>query len=385
MGWRQRRKSFVCEKTMTQIASNLRLGAENLLTNCAGVRSGQSLLVIAEDPACGMYGEGLADAIADVARDLGCDVTVTVLPFDPGQADNSDDILASMEPHDQTVFLHRVGDQLRFSSVLASKRPIVCYALDREMLASGFGQTDHDAMIELKNLVNRALASAQDIHLTCPLGTDVRGGRAQFPNTGSDTSVVRFPQSVFTPVPGSGFRGTVAQAGFLVGTGSNYYDPYGVELNETLFIAFEDERITGFDGSAEDVAAARKHYCHVADHLGIDPWVMHSWHAGIHPGCAFKDSAGASLERWSGGAFGNPRLLHFHTCGNYAPGEISLNIVDPTVLIDGVPVWQEGRFFPGRLAGGEDLLDRYEQLGALFRAPAQEIGLSANGRLQFEA
>ncbi|TYC63456.1 hypothetical protein FMN50_03740 [Rhodobacterales bacterium] len=370
---------------MTQVASNLRRGAENLLKNCAGLRSGQSLLVIAEDPACGMYGQGLAEAVADVARDLGCDVTLTVLPFDPGQAGNSDDILASMEPHDQTVFLHRVGDQLRFSSVLAEKRPVVCYTLDREMLASGFGQTEHGAMVNLKDLVNRALAGAKDIHVTCPLGTDVRGGGAGFPDTGSDTSVIRFPQSVFTPVPGSGYRGQVAQAGFLVGTGSNYYDPYGVELRDTLFITFDGERITGFDGGAEDVATARKHYRHVADQFGIDPWVMHSWHAGIHPGCAFGQSAGASLERWSGGAFGNPRLLHFHTCGNYAPGEISLNIVDPTVLIDGVPVWEGGSFFPDRLAGGKELLDRYEMLADLFRAPAREIGLSANGRLQFRS
>ncbi len=68
------------------------------------------------------------------------------------------------------------------------------------------------------------------------------------------------------------------------------------------------------------MARAEAQYAHVAGLYGIDGGIVHSWHAGIHPGCAFAGSAHDSYERWSGSAFGNPRLLHFHTCGAYAPG-----------------------------------------------------------------
>jgi hypothetical protein len=30
-------------------------------------------------------------------------------------------------------------------------------------------------------------------------------------------------------------------------------------------------------------------------------------------------------------AFANPRYLHFHTCGNYAPGEIAWSLFDVKV------------------------------------------------------
>jgi len=363
--------------------SDLPLAARNLLETCAGLSPGQSLLIVTEEPGCGMYGAELAGDLAQAARDMALSVTLEALPFSPDEIEMPAGLLARMQAHDQTVFLHRLGDQLRFSAAMSKAKPIVCYALDSEMLASGFGQASHDAMVALKNLVNQALASAEEIRITCPLGTDVAGTGAAFPETGADTSVIRFPLSVFTPVPASGFRGRIAQAGFLVGTGSHYYAPYGIALKETLHVLFDGTRITGFEGDPDDVAAAEAHYRHVGETLGIDPWYVHSWHAGIHPGCAFPEPAGDNLERWSGGAFGNPRLLHFHTCGAYPPGEISLNIVDPTVTTDDTALWQDGILYPDRLAGGKALLERFDGLRQLFEKPAREIGLGAAGRLAF--
>jgi hypothetical protein len=42
--------------------------------------------------------------------------------------------------------------------------------------------------------------------------------------------------------------------------------------------------------------------------------------------------------------FASPRYLHFHTCGDYAPGEIAWSVIDTTVTLDGTPYWQDGRF-----------------------------------------
>ncbi|HMQ58079.1 MAG TPA: hypothetical protein PKE65_05985, partial [Rhizobiaceae bacterium] len=237
------------------------------------------------------------------------------------------------------------------------------------------------AFVELRARINEGLAHAGAIRVPCPLGTDFSGPGVSFPAEGGEVSVARFPMSVFAPAPAAGFSGRVAQAGFLVGTGSRYYQPYGCALRDVLTIDFDGNRITGFSGNGADVDAAKAHYDFVATRFGIERDHVHSWHAGIHPGCDFAEPAGKSLERWSGAAFGNPRLLHFHTCGGYAPGEICWNVVDPTILVDGVAIWEDGRLHPDRIAGSAEILERFPQVRAAFAHPAQRIGLNADGRL----
>ena len=41
--------------------------------------------------------------------------------------------------------------------------------------------------------------------------------------------------------------------------------------------------------------------------------------------------------------YGHPRHLHFHTCGDYAPGEISWHLLDATIAFDGEVLWRDGR------------------------------------------
>ena len=150
-----------------------------------------------------------------------------------------------------------------------------------------------------------------------------------------------------------------------------------------VYVSFDANRITGFDGCPNDVAAARAQYEFVGQTLGIDTYFVHSWHVGIHPGCHYGQTAAQNLERWSGGAFGNPRLLHFHTCGAYAPGEISLNVLDPTVCLDGVALWLNGVLRPDVLEGGPELLDRYPDMKALFETPSSAAGQGPDGRLSY--
>jgi hypothetical protein len=161
----------------------------------------------------------------------------------------------------------------------------------------------------------------------------------------------------------------------LAGTGSRYYEPYGLRIDEPVFAIVEGNRLVGWEGPASIVARVRAHYADIAARFGIAGDFVHSWHAGIHPGCAYQGDALDNLERWSGSAFGNPRLLHFHTCGAYAPGEICWNVVDATVLIDGVAIWQNGRLHPERFPEGRDILGRSAELAALFENPRHEMGL----------
>ena len=95
----------------------------------------------------------------------------------------------------------------------------------------------------------------------------------------------------------------------------------------------------------------------------------------MHPACTYHGKAADNYKAWSGSAFGNPRLLHFHTCGIQPPGEISWNIVDPTISVNGINVWERGELKPERLPGADALLASDAIVSHLFRTPAYAIGL----------
>lgn len=357
----------------------LRAGIENMLLTCAGLRAGQSVLIIGEAPDAGYYDPSLAPEVARVAMELGLLVEVHTLPFTPRAQTPPPEVMEGMRHADATVFLSRRGDQLRFEPIMAESAPVICYALDCGMMASAFGWADHRGLVALMDCLNRALAAAGRIRVTCALGTDFEGPGARFPGDAGEVTIRRFPLSVFSPIPAADYAGTIALAGFVPGSGRTYYTPNHLALEDVLLVRFEGTRITGFDGP--DAPRAIAHFERVGRLLDIDPRYLHSWHAGIHPGCAYEQPAWESPARWSGGAFGNPRAMHFHACGAYAPGEISLNVIDPTIWLDGVAVWDAGRLHPERVAGGAEVLARYPSLAAAFAAPARAMGLTAEGRL----
>jgi hypothetical protein len=357
-------------------AAALERGARNLLVNCAGAKPGESLLILHEDCAAGYFGPGLAEDVARLATAMGLHVTMLETPFAPDVDTLTSQQEAMVKASDHALFLARLGDQLRFKAMPAGSRPVVSYVLDREALASDFGTAAYEAFASLKTAFNDLFLNARRIRVTCPLGTDFEGAVTPVEADGpDDVTIKRYPMSVFAPLDARGFAGKVAVAHLLVGTGSRYYEPYGIRLESMLFAHVADGRLQHWQGEAAEVQRAEAHYADVAQKFGIDGSSVHSWHAGIHPGCAFTASAHDHYERWSGSAFGNPRLLHFHTCGNYAPGEICWNIVDPTIEVDGVRIWETGRIQIERLPGAETILRDHPDVRALFDRPEQRIGL----------
>lgn len=350
-----------------------RTGARNLLINCAKAQVGQSVLIAYEPADLGYFDSAAMDCIAEEARELGLHVRRFDVGFTPDHPKLTPALLKQMEHADIVIFLSRLGDQLRFCDMPADKTIIVSFATTVELLGSGFGTGHHGAFVALKDAVSRALARTHDVRLTCPAGTDVRGTPEMDLGPGGDTTIQRFPLSVFAPIPAHTFSGRVALPGFLTGTGSRYYDNYHLELDEPLFAHLLDGRLTGFEGRG--AAAAEAHYDHVAQRYGIDRNAVHSWHAGIHPGCGFPWDLRDHVERWGGTAFGNPRIAHFHTCGAYAPGEISWNVIDPTITLDGVTVWEDGTFHASRIPGAAEILAHHPDVAAMFAHPDRAIGL----------
>ncbi|MEM6467687.1 MAG: hypothetical protein AAF679_14470, partial [Pseudomonadota bacterium] len=279
----------------------------------------------------------------------------------------------AMADADVTLFLARLGDQLRFSEMPQGAVVLNSYTLNPTLLTSAFSTARIEAFVALKEEVDQALCAADEIEITCPEGTNVRGV-AKSTHPQAQTSLKRFPLSVFSPVSAATFSGRVALCGFLTGTGSRYYDDYTTWFQGKVLAHFTHGRLEGFEGTPGDVARAEAQYDRVSDLFGIDRNAVHSWHAGLHPGCGFAWDVRVATELWGGAAFGNPRILHFHTCGAYAPGEISWNVVDPSILVDGLPVWERGRFHPERLSKGAVILAEYPCARAAFDHPDRRIG-----------
>ncbi len=349
-------------------------GARNLLENCAEIEAGTTLLIICEDPALGWYDNGAPEAVIAEASARGN--IPTVIKVGAPENQRSREILSAIEDHECTIFFSRIGDQDRFAQLPPGKRSVMVYARDAEMLGSAFGRADHRAMTDFKTAIDRTFFGAGHIEITCPLGTRFSGSvSGSLSNEPVDVAVRRYPMSVPAPIPAAGFSGRIALAHFLTPTGSRTYDPASIQIDNTAFAEIQSGRITAFDGNTADVTRIERHYDMVAEQFGIDRNIVHSWHAGIHPACSYRIRAVDNPDRWSNTAFPNPRFVHFHTCGDYAPGEICWMVLDPTITIDGTDIWDNGRICPDRFPETAACLHEWPELKDLFADPAQSIGL----------
>ena len=349
-------------------------GAYNLLVNCGQACAGERLLLCYEQESLDFYDRAIVEDVCACAQEIGLEVMPYVLDFDPVIDTVPAQLAAAIAAADLTVFLARLADQMRFGRFKSDQRTILSYALNSASLASPFGTVHYKASLALKQVIDTAVFGASEVVVTCKVGTYFKGKISASPD-GGDVNLRRFPMLVNTPAPASGFAGRIALPGFLVGTGSKYYHPFGVTFDAPLFAVFEGNTLLGFEGQKSDEDKANQHLDMVAGRFEIDRNFVHSWHLGIHPKCYFDGVAVDQFESWSGSAFGNPRLLHVHTCGAYAPGEVCWNVVDPTLVADGVTIWEDGVLLPERVPGGREVLAEYDDLRQAFLTPDRRIGI----------
>ena len=354
--------------------SKLKEGALNLLENCAKLQARDSLLVIYEKPEEGWYDQGVVDAVLETARDLGVEPTCLAV----GAPGNEEDPVVTEEisRHDCTIFLTRLGDQDRFSKMVPGQRTVMVYTRTADMLASDYGTTPHQAMEDLKSAIHGVMRDSREIVITCPLGTYLTGDTSQTAWEDTlDVSIKRFPLGVPQPIGAASFSGQVALSRYLTTTGCKVYTPDHAALDGTALAHIENGRIKEFTGPAKTVEQIKRHYKFVSDLFGIDPDFIHSWHAGMHPGCSYLPPVGVHPDRWSNSVFTHPQFVHFHTCGAYAPGEICWMVKDHTITFDGTALWNRGRMMPASLPLTLACLKRWPALPPLFAEPSKNIGL----------
>ena len=322
-------------------------GANNLLVNCIGVKPGETVLIIREREGIDYYDEGVPELVGQAAGDMGANVTTVCEPMLKGPEHVPDEISRGIQRADHTIFFSRIGDQIRFSKLEGGGTKTMRYALNLEYLGSEFCTVLHGLMDRILAKLEAEIDVAREWHITCPLGTDVRGEHdfePPEPGTKSGFSLLNFPIGTFRPLSCKTMNGRVVVSRWLTPSGSHLYEPDHLIIDNPIAAIVKDGRITGFDGDSETVRKVEKHYHTVAGQLDINPDIVHSWHAGINGQTYYSDPPTENLWRWANLTFSSPRRLHFHTCGDYPPGEIAWSIYDQSVYFDSVLYWKDGRF-----------------------------------------
>ncbi|WP_166417978.1 hypothetical protein [Cochlodiniinecator piscidefendens] len=324
-----------------------RLGAESLIRDAIGATKGDSIAIIAEDPSLGIYDAVVPECVADVASELGISTQIIKVGDHAGLNDIPAEVKRALSQFDHVFFHSRLGDTLRFSDIPGSASKTMSYALDVGVLGGPSCTVPHRLMEDIRAAYDAQANSAKKWHITCPHGTDISGSQdieAIQAGEAEDFTVTRYPVCAPRPISCASANGVVALTNWLMASGNQKYPDDELLLPEVVMAEVKDGKIIAFDGPKALTEKVHTHYKRVGHFLGIDPMNVHSWHAGINPGCFYPIGAKRNIERWGKVAFANPRYLHFHTCGNYAPGEIAWTVFDATAKLDNKVFWREGRF-----------------------------------------
>ncbi len=360
------------------MSEQMREGLDNLLFKCIGAEAGESLALISERGVGGYFSATLDAVIAAHARDRFLKVTTVVAPVLEDASVFPRNVRDAIEHADHSLFIARLGDQVRFSEFSHSGSTTMCYALDESCFETPFCTADYEFFVNFKSLIDQTVFGGRSVTIKCPSGTLLSGTSPE--NLGEEGSaevtVRRFPLNVFRPVPAGTFSGQIALTKWLCPTGSRIYEPDGTLIDGVVIAQVDEGRIVNFEGERSAVKNVREHYELVAKKFDLDTYAIHSWHAGIHPHNGYDGLAIDDLTRWSGSAFGNPRYLHFHSCGKNPPGEICMSVFDPTVEVDGVDIWRDGRLVFGDSPAARELQSNYPGIRKLFDDPVNDFGLS---------
>ena len=320
-------------------------GATNLLTRCVGIARGESLLLVTEPAGSTYYDAAVAPRIAAVAEQLG--VGIRVLEAGPAEGPESipPALLAAIEAADHTVFLSRIGDQLRFMELPGRGSKSMVYTLAENHLSGGFATARHDIMEQIRSALMARIADARTYSLTCPRGTalemPVRGDELSALRATSGFTLRNFPVMIIPPIPASRLSGRLVLSHALTSTGIHEYADSVVPLPSPVTLTIDNGRVSAVDGEAALVERVRGQMERVDRLFAGDGGRVGSWHAGINPFTFFEGRALDDIDRWNGVAFGSPRYAHFHLCGAL-PGDICGQVFDPTIRFDNEPLWRDG-------------------------------------------
>jgi hypothetical protein len=323
-------------------------GARNLLFECVGLRSGQSLLIVTEPGDSQIFAPELVHFVADAARRFGGVVTLLETALVPNPDDLPPAVTAAIGSADHTLFLSRLGDQLRFSMLPGSGSRVMSHVVELAQLSDIFGRLPYRFLSEVHDRIVERLATTRRIEIRSPLGTALTADFDSSHQPALSTprlsafTLKTFPVMITPAISAATLSGRLVASLALNSTVIN--DSAGHVLPLAVPVAFElsNGRIKDITGDADIVASVRQHAERIAALSGGEPYQFSSFHTGINPTTLYTQPALQDLDRWTTVAFGSPRYSHFHFCGK-GLGDLSAKVFEPTISLDGESLWADGR------------------------------------------
>lgn len=147
-------------------------GAHTVIHTCAGVKSGEQVLVVTE-----FSKMSIAESLAAAAYAAGAEATIMVMtPREVNGQEPPENVAAAMKASD--VFLCVVNHSITHThavknAIAAGSRGLVLTQFSESMMVKGGLTADFPAIAPVCKAMAAALAGSEKIHLTTPLGTDL--------------------------------------------------------------------------------------------------------------------------------------------------------------------------------------------------------------------
>src|SRR5205807_4393661 len=183
------------------------------------------------------YDSALVPFIAHHARELGARVEIMSVPPGGGPEDAPVAMMEAIKAAAHTIFLNRIGDQLRFAPLLGAGSKTMSYALDMDFLGSDFAVTPYEVWESIQTRLVAQLDAAQSYSIRCPRGTDLSmsldGSRVGQGRT-AGFSVKNFPVMIVPPIPADRLSGKLVVSQALTSTYVHAYDDNILRLGSWL-------------------------------------------------------------------------------------------------------------------------------------------------------
>jgi hypothetical protein len=342
--------------------------ADNLLINCARIGKGSDVLFVNESGREAVSHDTVT-FIENRARALGANVRSIWLGAVAGPESIPDPIIESIRTADVSIFNHTLGAMLRIRPIPGGGTGVLNYATTDEILASDWVQVPYELWQQVIKSVAGEFGRAHKWRISCPNGTDIRGevpeAERSAPTAGTGFALHTFPIGTHRPTSALNANGKIAIR-WLVSS-QNHDVGEGLHLDRYVIGHVENGRFTGFEGNSEDAGRVSRYLAEIGERYHQDPFVVNSWHGGINPQAFTPRRDVDDLAHWQTLVHNNPRSLHFHVIGDDVPGELSLPIIDHTVVVDDQVYWDKGRFSLLERPAARDAAAKWDSDGRAFQ------------------
>jgi len=319
--------------------------ADNLLINCAHIEQGSVVLFVNESGREAVSRDTVT-FIENRARALGANVRSIWLGAVAGPESIPDPVIEAIKNADVSIFNHTLGAMLRIRPIPGGGTGVLNYATTDEILASDWVQVPYALWQQVVKSVAGEFGQAHKWRITCPNGTDIAGDVPEAERTAPAAStgfaLHTFPIGTHRPTSALTANGKIAIR-WLVSS-QNHDVGEGLHLDRYVIGHVQDGRFSNFEGNSDDTGRVKRYLTEIGERYHQDPFVVNSWHGGINPQAFTPRRDVDDLAHWQTLVHNNPRSLHFHVIGDDVPGELSLPVIDHTVVVDDQVYWDKGRF-----------------------------------------